>query len=97
MSLPPDYHMHTPLCRHAVGEPTELAAQAAKLGFKEIYPIPRIVQLAAQLGVPISFASDSHAPNEVGMNSAEAVKLARDAGYTQCPRFTRRNREEVKI
>ncbi len=28
--------MHTPLCRHAVGEPTELAAQAVKLGFKEI-------------------------------------------------------------
>src|SRR5947208_2457310 len=36
MSLPADYHMHTPLCRHAVGEPTELAAQAVKLGFKEI-------------------------------------------------------------
>ena len=28
--------MHTPLCRHAEGEPTEYAAQAAKLGFTEI-------------------------------------------------------------
>jgi len=28
--------MHTPLCRHATGEPTELAAQAVKLGFHEI-------------------------------------------------------------
>src|SRR5258708_4094436 len=36
MSLPADYHMHTPLCRHAVGEPTELAAQALALGFEEI-------------------------------------------------------------
>jgi histidinol-phosphatase (PHP family) len=36
MSLPADYHMHTPLCRHAVGEPTDYAAQAVKLGFKEI-------------------------------------------------------------
>jgi histidinol-phosphatase (PHP family) len=36
MSLPADYHMHTPLCRHAVGEPTELAAQAIKAGLEEI-------------------------------------------------------------
>src|SRR5574339_97853 len=36
MPLPADYHMHTPLCRHAVGEPTELAAQAVKLGLQEI-------------------------------------------------------------
>src|SRR5436305_1424803 len=28
--------MHTPLCRHAVGEPVDLAARAAELGFKEI-------------------------------------------------------------
>src|SRR5579859_5110227 len=34
--MPPDYHMHTPLCRHAVGEPTELAAQAVRLGLSEI-------------------------------------------------------------
>ncbi len=31
-----DYHMHTPLCHHAVGEPTEYAAQAVALGLKEI-------------------------------------------------------------
>src|SRR5438876_2985439 len=36
MSLPADYHMHTPLCRHAVGEPRELAAQALKAGLNEI-------------------------------------------------------------
>lgn len=36
MSLPPDYHMHTPLCRHATGEPTEYAARAVELGLAEI-------------------------------------------------------------
>jgi histidinol-phosphatase (PHP family) len=36
MSLPPDYHMHTPLCRHATGDPTEYAAHAVKLGLTEI-------------------------------------------------------------
>ncbi|PWU20773.1 MAG: histidinol phosphate phosphatase [Verrucomicrobia bacterium] len=46
MILPADYHMHTPLCRHAVGEPKELAAQALKVGLSEIgfsdhSPMPR--------------------------------------------------------
>jgi histidinol-phosphatase (PHP family) len=36
MNWPPDYHMHTPACCHAVGEPTEYAAHAVKLGFTEI-------------------------------------------------------------
>ena len=36
MALPADYHMHTPLCRHAVGEPTEYAAQALRVGLSEI-------------------------------------------------------------
>jgi histidinol-phosphatase (PHP family) len=31
-----DYHMHTPLCRHAVGEPSEYAAHAVALGLPEI-------------------------------------------------------------
>ena len=36
MQLPADYHMHTPLCRHATGEPTEYAAQAVAVGLAEI-------------------------------------------------------------
>lgn len=46
MGLPADYHMHTPLCRHAAGEPTELAAHAESIGLREIgfsdhNPMPR--------------------------------------------------------
>jgi histidinol-phosphatase (PHP family) len=36
MELPADYHMHTPLCRHATGEPTEYAARALEVGLTEI-------------------------------------------------------------
>src|SRR5437870_1553879 len=36
MAWPADYHMHTPLCRHATGEPGEFAAQALKVGLGEI-------------------------------------------------------------
>ena len=73
----------------------ELNTAGLRKDCKEIYPSPRIVQMAAQLSVPITFASDAHAPNEVGMNFREAVELARSAGYTHCCRFTKRQREEV--
>src|ERR1700742_1853405 len=36
MSWPPDYHIHTPACRHAVGEPQEDAAAALAAGLTEI-------------------------------------------------------------
>src|SRR6266513_1568668 len=63
----------------------------------EIYPSPQIVNLAAQMRVPITFASDAHAPGEVGMNFAEAVELAGRAGYTHCCRFAQRRGEEAKF
>lgn len=36
MALPADYHMHTPLCLHATGEPPEYVQHALKLGLPEI-------------------------------------------------------------
>jgi histidinol-phosphatase (PHP family) len=64
---------------------------------REIYPSPQIVQLAADMDVPITFASDAHAPTEVGANFAEAIALARGAGFTHYCRFAGRHREMVKF
>ena len=36
MKLPADYHMHTPLCRHATGEPGDYAKRALEIGLTEI-------------------------------------------------------------
>jgi histidinol-phosphatase (PHP family) len=36
MALPADYHQHTPLCRHATGEPAAYAARACQIGLTEI-------------------------------------------------------------
>ncbi|MDP2654591.1 MAG: histidinol-phosphatase HisJ [Candidatus Omnitrophota bacterium] len=36
MRLLADYHMHTPLCGHASGEPAEYAAHAVRIGLQEI-------------------------------------------------------------
>jgi histidinol-phosphatase (PHP family) len=79
------------------GVAMELNTAGLRKNCREIYPSPQIVQMAAKSGVPITFASDAHAPNEVGMNFAEAIELARNAGYTHCCRFTKRKREEVSL
>ncbi|HSV43349.1 MAG TPA: histidinol-phosphatase HisJ family protein, partial [Candidatus Bathyarchaeia archaeon] len=54
-----DYHMHTPLCGHAVDEPEQYARHAIEVGLKEIgfsdhapflkYPLPGITMNIAQL------------------------------------------------
>lgn len=64
---------------------------------KEIYPSRQILELAFRAGIPITFGSDAHAPEEVGMNFAEAMELARSVGYTECARFVRRRREMMRI
>jgi histidinol-phosphatase (PHP family) len=57
---------------------------------REIYPNRQLLELAFQKGVPITFGSDAHAPEEVGMNFAEATQLARGVGYEECLRFQQR-------
>lgn len=46
MPLPADYHLHTPLCRHAAGEPVQYARRAlevglTELGFSDHSPMPQ--------------------------------------------------------
>jgi histidinol-phosphatase (PHP family) len=63
----------------------------------EIYPSRHILELAFQKGVPITFGSDAHKPEEVGMNFAEAIQLAHSVGYQESCRFTQRKRQMVKF
>ncbi|HEU5123925.1 MAG TPA: histidinol-phosphatase HisJ family protein [Verrucomicrobiae bacterium] len=75
----------------------ELNTAGLRKDCREIYPSREILQLAFQKGVPITFGSDAHAPGEVGMNFAEAVQLARDAGYSEALTFSGRKRQSVKL
>lgn len=64
---------------------------------KEMYPSPEIVRMAAELGVPLTFGSDAHAPGEVGLAFEQAIQLARACGYTRWRRFKNRKSEEVAL
>ena len=79
------------------GTAIELNTAGLRKDCKEIYPSPRILELAHSAGVPITFGSDAHAPGEVGMNFDEAVELARRFGYTRRRTFTQRKPVEVEL
>jgi histidinol-phosphatase (PHP family) len=63
----------------------------------EIYPSREILQLAFKEGVPVTFGSDAHVPEEVGAGFAEALSLACDIGYTHCLRLERRQPRLVPL
>jgi len=73
----------------------ELNTAGLRKDCREIYPSREILALAFQKGVAITFGSDAHAPEEVGMNFAEAIRLARDVGYRECCRFAQRRQERA--
>lgn len=75
----------------------ELNTAGLRKECREIYPSREILQLARQTGVPITFGSDAHAPEEVGTGFAEAVQLARGVGYTTCLRFAQRRATVVEF
>jgi histidinol-phosphatase (PHP family) len=75
----------------------ELNTAGLRKDCKEIYPSSRMVQAAAERRIPISFASDAHAPAEVAMNFPEAITLAKGAGYKHYSRFSKRKRESVLL
>lgn len=79
------------------GTAIELNTAGLRKDCQEIYPSRRLVEMAFAAGIPITFASDAHAPGEVGMNFAEAIQLARSVGYSRCCRFNRRQRELVGL
>jgi histidinol-phosphatase (PHP family) len=75
----------------------ELNTAGLRKDCREIYPSPSLLAIAHELRVPITFGSDAHAPDEVGLNFADAVQLARRIGYTHGCRFHQRQRELLPL
>ncbi len=63
----------------------------------EIYPCPMIVSLARERDIPICFGSDAHSPSDVGKDFDLALRMAREAGYTEYFRIRRRKKERVPL
>lgn len=58
----------------------------------EAYPAREFLELAAVAGVPLVISSDAHAPEEVGHRFSEAIRWAKESGFTRLARFANRDR-----
>jgi histidinol-phosphatase (PHP family) len=64
---------------------------------KDIYPSESLMEMMAELNIPITFSSDAHKPSEVGMFKEKVITLARTYGYEKCAVFHNRDREMIKF
>ena len=63
----------------------------------EAYPSPLLMEQIAELEIPITFGSDAHCSEQVGLYSSEAEALARSVGYDKCALYRGRDREMIKF
>ena len=70
----------------------ELNVAGYRKDVKEAYPSLELLTLAYDLDIPITFASDAHKPEQVGLYNDKIIKLAKEVGYTQCVYY--RNKEK---
>ena len=56
----------------------------------EMYPAPRDLTIYCKTGVPLTFGSDAHKPEEVACDYGKAVELAKQAGYKEYVMFKER-------
>jgi len=64
---------------------------------KEPYPSKELLQRAFELDIVITFSSDAHKPEQVGLFRDEIEAFAKEVGYTQCAYFKKRERIMVNF
>lgn len=63
----------------------------------EAYPSPALLKACYKRGIPITFGSDAHKPEQIGLFRSEAERIANEAGYTACVYFRNRHPHSVAI
>lgn len=63
----------------------------------EAYPSPLLLQEIAEAGIPITFGSDAHRIDQVGLYGQEIEAMARSVGYSECALYTGRDRTLIKF
>jgi len=75
----------------------EISSAGLRKPVAEVYPHARIVARAAELGIPISFGSDAHAPGEVGHAMDACLSMLEMCGVTEIACFSNRVRQMQPI
>ena len=82
LSEPPvDLYEEVVQAAAASGTAVEVSSAGLHKPIGEIYPAPSFLEMFHGAGVPITLASDAHAPDECGRDAAVVVAAAKAAGY----------------
>ncbi|MBL4775969.1 MAG: histidinol-phosphatase HisJ family protein [Mariprofundus sp.] len=79
------------------GAALEISSAGLRKPVKEIYPHNRIVQRAAELGIPFSFGSDAHSPAEVGHGMDACLSILDSFGVKEIASFSQREMNMAAI
>ena len=75
----------------------EINAAGFRKPIKEAYPSHAIMELLSDNNIPITFASDAHAPEQIGFKKNEIHKLAKAYGYSTCNAFIKKETIVMKF
>ncbi|OGV40196.1 MAG: hypothetical protein A2X48_20570 [Lentisphaerae bacterium GWF2_49_21] len=75
----------------------EINTSGLRKPVKEAYPSLEILKMAKKAGLMLALGSDSHSPGEIAANFADAVKLAKSAGYSKLCTFNQRKPKLVPL
>jgi histidinol-phosphatase (PHP family) len=89
-SAPDAYYARVAAAAAASGTAVELNSNGLNSVANEIYPSPAFLAELFAAGVPITFASDGHRPQDAARGHDEVVAAARAAGYENRLRFAER-------
>ena len=73
----------------------ELNVAGLRKPVKESYPSPLLLEMAFELDIPITFSSDAHAPEQIGLFYDDVSALAKKIGYTHCASYRNRDRQLI--
>jgi histidinol-phosphatase (PHP family) len=90
-------HEETADAIEAAGVCVEVSSAGLYKPVGEPYPDPPLLEACRERGVPITLASDAHAPQNVGRDLDRAIALAREAGYETVTVFDGRERRQEPL
>ena len=77
------------------GVAVEINTSGLRKPVKEMYPALNALEIYRKAGVPLTFGSDAHDPNDVGRDFDKALELAHAAGYKEYLIFKQRKVERT--
>ncbi len=79
------------------GVAMEINTSGLRKPVSEVYPSFELIKMAREREIPILFGSDAHRPEEVGHAFQDALRLIKEAGYSEYALFRRREMTLVPL